>query len=202
MLRPPAARACGIASTVRLSAIGVPKGTCRFVPDRNTWRTGPVLIFSSPVNFSTLRFPNRTPISIERKVMIKEPTKTPKSGMVSMKCVAFISSPQVGSHRSAQNGRNTDNIYAAKPAHLSLVVMASIISSAIRTSVAPSISRMPVGLVTLSSVMKSPMTSIPVNSSPLSRSTGPICSQIHRSRSVRGRTSALGTGGQIAAVVV
>lgn len=69
------------------------------------------------------------------------------------------------------------------------VTMLSNTRSATRISARRSSSRMPVGLVTLSSVMKSPMTSIPENSSPFSRSTGPTWSQIHRSRSVSGLTS-------------
>ena len=54
-----------------------------------------------------------------------------------------------------------------------------------------SISRMPVGLVTLISVTKPPMTSSPTNSMPRSRMTGPICAASQRSRSVRARLSAL-----------
>ena len=44
----------------------------------------------------------------------------------------------------------------------------------IRTSPSRSNSRMPVALVTFTSVMKSPITSIPVNRRPLSCRTGPI----------------------------
>ena len=45
--------------------------------------------------------------------------------------------------------------------------------------------RMPVGEVTLISVRKSPITSMPTNSSPRSRKAGPRRSQMSRSRSVR-----------------
>ena len=48
-------------------------------------------------------------------------------------------------------------------------------------------SRIPVGLVTLISVTKSPITSSPTNIIPLAANAGPICPASQRSRSLRGR---------------
>ena len=62
-------------------------------------------------------------------------------------------------------------------------------------------SRMHVGLVTFTSVRKSPITSSPANRMPCSRKRGPTVSTIWRSLSLKGHANAIAAGCQIAAIV-